>query len=113
MFEYFLTKQLKASLNSLARLMTAELSDLPMVVSSLNKIYDRIVLEIEESNEKIKPLFFKHIFTLVKYKLKHKTHSFFHSLKFLILIIRAPLNIVKGFDLSEMDKSIVSKLIPR
>lgn len=80
-----------------------------MVVSSLNKIYDRIVLEIEESNEKIKPLFFKHIFTLVKYKLKHKTQSFFHSLKF----VRALLNIVKGFDLSEMDKSIVSKLIPR
>lgn len=84
-----------------------------MVVSSLNKIYDRIVLEIEECNEKIKSLFFKHIFTLVKYKVKHKTQSFFHSLKFVILIIRAPLNIVKGFDLSEMDKSIVSKLIPR
>lgn len=72
-----------------------------------------LFLKLRKAIEKIKPLFFKHIFTLVKYKLKHKTQSFFHSLKFLILIIRAPLNIVKGFDLSEMDKSIVSKLIPR
>lgn len=78
-----------------------------MVVSFLNKIYDRIVFEIEESNEKIKFLFFKYIFMFVKYKFKYKIQFFFYFLKF----VRVLLNIVKGFDLLEMDKLIVSKLI--
>lgn len=52
--------------------MIVELLDLLMVVSFLNKIYDRIVFEIEESNEKIKFLFFKYIFMFVKYKFKYK-----------------------------------------